>query len=175
MALSPAEAVSRYLAPIQRAVSCVATTVVNVRGGYFVSAKPHSLVLGDGSDPVPLRGTQTVALHITQQYAIVPAESGDWRVTTHGYVYGLLKVDGRELIGFHWHPLITPEVAFPHLHVYEAGSDRVIHDRAHIPTGRITLEDVLRFAIRDLGVEPLRDDWDEVLTASQLAHEQHRP
>jgi len=34
---------------------------------------------------------------------------------------------------------------------------------AHLPTGRIGLDDLLRLAIRDLGVEPRRDDWREVL------------
>ncbi|HUG16929.1 MAG TPA: hypothetical protein VMM78_18115 [Thermomicrobiales bacterium] len=37
--------------------------------------------------------------------------------------------------------------------------------RAHIPTGQVFIDDVVRFAIADLGVEPLRSDWDSVLAA----------
>jgi hypothetical protein len=43
--------------------------------------------------------------------------------------------------------------------------------RAHLPTGRIGLEHVLRLAIRDLGVEARRDDWREVLDEAQEANE----
>jgi hypothetical protein len=39
-------------------------------------------------------------------------------------------------------------------------------DEVHIPTGYVSLEDVLRFCIVDLGVAPLRDDWHERLRES---------
>jgi len=35
--------------------------------------------------------------------------------------------------------------------------------RAHLPTGGVTLAAFLRMAIRDFGVEPRRDDWQNVL------------
>jgi hypothetical protein len=35
--------------------------------------------------------------------------------------------------------------------------------RAHLPTGRVSVEDFLRTAIRDFGVKPQRDDWETVL------------
>jgi hypothetical protein len=36
----------------------------------------------------------------------------------------------------------------------------------HLPTGVVTLEDVIRFCIHDLGVSPLRADWHEILIQS---------
>ena len=36
----------------------------------------------------------------------------------------------------------------------------------HLPTGFTTIEEVLRFCIVDLGVTPLSDEWDRVLTDS---------
>jgi hypothetical protein len=35
--------------------------------------------------------------------------------------------------------------------------------KTHLPTGYITLAELLRVAITDLGVEPLHDDWADVL------------
>jgi hypothetical protein len=36
----------------------------------------------------------------------------------------------------------------------------------HLPTGYVTLEDVIRFCIHDLGMPPLSADWDETLIQS---------
>ncbi|MCC6495797.1 MAG: hypothetical protein IT193_06010 [Propionibacteriaceae bacterium] len=36
----------------------------------------------------------------------------------------------------------------------------------HLPTGYVTLEDVIRFCIHDLGVPPLRPNWHEILVQS---------
>jgi len=36
----------------------------------------------------------------------------------------------------------------------------------HLPTGYVTIEEVLRFCIVDLGVRPLADNWNEILTES---------
>lgn len=39
-------------------------------------------------------------------------------------------------------------------------------DDLHVPTGFTTVEEVLRFCLTDLGVEPLSAEWDRVLTES---------
>lgn len=39
----------------------------------------------------------------------------------------------------------------------------------HLPTGYVTIEEVIRFLIVDLGVTPLAEDWDKVLEASYRA------
>jgi hypothetical protein len=36
----------------------------------------------------------------------------------------------------------------------------------HLPTGVVTLEDVIRFCVHDLGVPPLRAEWDKILIQS---------
>ncbi len=33
----------------------------------------------------------------------------------------------------------------------------------HLPTGVVSLASIVRFLIEEIGVEPNRDDWDEVL------------
>jgi hypothetical protein len=44
---------------------------------------------------------------------------------------------------------------------------------AHIPTGRITVEQVLRLTI-ELGAAPRREDWEEVMRDAQEKHERYR-
>lgn len=46
--------------------------------------------------------------------------------------------------------------------------------RAHLPTGRVSIEEVLRMAITKLGVEPLREDGKEFLDRTQQAYEAWR-
>ena len=45
---------------------------------------------------------------------------------------------------------------------------------AHVPTGRVALQDVLRLAITDLGTRPQRDDWRQILDETQSAYEMAR-
>jgi hypothetical protein len=42
------------------------------------------------------------------------------------------------------------------------------------PTGHVALEQVLRLAVAELGVKPLRTDWSEVLGGTQTAFEEWR-
>jgi hypothetical protein len=39
-------------------------------------------------------------------------------------------------------------------------------DDVHLPTGFVTIEEILRFCIVDLGVTPLSDDWHNILSDS---------
>lgn len=52
----------------------------------------------------------------------------------------------------------------PHVHVGPGAEFSLsLLDGAHIPTNLIGLEDILRLAIRDLKVRPLRRDWERAL------------
>ena len=46
--------------------------------------------------------------------------------------------------------------------------------RAHISTGRVAVEDVIRFVIMEFGVEPLRPDWGRVLAEARTAFREQR-
>jgi hypothetical protein len=93
-----------------------------------------------------------------------------WSVQTIEYIHELSVVrDHRqvELIAFHWHPDPGQRIRYPHAHLgYGAGDLRHGLDKAHIPTGRLTIADAVRFAITELGAEPLREDWDSILQAT---------
>lgn len=149
-----------------------------MRGGYHPTTdKPHALVLGDGL-PQRLRGDTDLSLVIRQAYYVVKVEDpdrGPWKVSTAEYNYNFRDADNRVVIAYHWHPQERQKVRRPHLHLDQgAGVGRQDLHRTHIPTGRVSIEDVIRFAITELGVEPLRDDWEQVLESAQSVHETWR-
>jgi hypothetical protein len=188
-------AVSEFMEALQLAVSCVTSGVVNNRGGNFPAAIPHVAVLVNLPEggPIPLQmrdtGVPHLALKFSHTYRVLDDATvgrGPWRVQTAAYHYDLSRQDGtgepRELFLYHWHPGPQPGsaqtsgtlVTTPHLHVHAShvGRDETPAmnlDDFHLPTGRVALEEVLRFAIRDCGVRPLRDDWESILEKTEMA------
>lgn len=51
-----------------------------------------------------------------------------------------------------------------------AGTGQIDLDKVHLPTGWVTLEEVIRFLIAELGIEaPCGAAWPEVLSESERA------
>src|SRR5262249_51662350 len=135
---------------------------------YHQQDEPHVAVLSSRLARVDRR--PDLHLDVTQQYRVVEAEGerGPWKVTIVEYDYSILNEDFSEFLVYHWHPDSSSPEKRPHLHIGgESG-------KAHVPTGRVALEDVLRFCIRDLEVQPLREDWSDILDATQGAFETWR-
>jgi hypothetical protein len=125
---------------------------------------------------VTLSGDPGLKLTLTQHYRVIEAAEvyGPWKVTTVGYFYAIADLEEQELIAFHWHPAGESSVTSPHAHLGPGA--RIDHERlreAHLPSGRISIEQVLKLAI-DLGAETLRPDWEEVIAASHAIHEHWR-
>jgi hypothetical protein len=107
---------------------------------------------------------ETFYLTVAMHFLVMEEASarGPYRVTTTAYYYSLLDAAEKEIIAYHWHP--HSDVAFPHLHICSgARVGRVDLRNAHIPRGRIALEDLLRMVITEFGVTPRRRDWPDVL------------
>ncbi len=81
---------------------------------------------------------------------------------TTGYFYHFRERNGPEVILFHRHPF-PGQVHFPHLHMAGGAGSIAIDARRHIPTGPLSLHAVVRFAIAELGVRPLRRDWESIV------------
>jgi len=74
---------------------------------------------------------------------------------------------------------------FPHMHVNAAVTHRSARgvdtslsvDSLHIPTGRISLEMVVRMLIEEFDVKPIKKNWERVLirTASEFARRRSDP
>ena len=176
-----AEAVQNFLDPLQRAVSCVTEAVLSVGGGYHASPvnNPQQRhVLTFHKSPAVLGRDKRFALDLVQHYRVVEGEGarGPWKVTTVAYYYTLLMAaTAQEVLGYHWHPHGRSDITSPHLHLYE-GAGTLHHNlrKAHLPTGRMAVEDILRLAITHFQIVPLRQDWDTILTATQDAFQQWR-
>lgn len=69
-------------------------------------------------------------------------------------------------------PEIDPDFPYSRHHVqfhraYQHIQDGFSPNKLHIPTGGVTIEQVIRFLIADLGVPPLTDRWEEELRESE--------
>jgi hypothetical protein len=172
---TPREAVHAFLDPLGRSLRQFTLTPLNVSGGYYVAAEPHALTLGDGG-PVTLGGSSRLQISLSQRYRVIeaPEASGPWKVTTAGYFYAIADAEEREIVSFHWHPEGESYMVTPHIHLgpgAEVGH-RSLAD-AHLPSGRVSIEQVLRLAVA-LGAEPLLEDWERELDRSQRLHEEWR-
>ena len=162
---SPAEAVNNYRFSIQRLVSCVTDSVVDVGGGYHISAVPHTLAFS-GGDPIALRGSSRLMLSLQQNYRIVETDTPrqTYRVEIEAYNYAIYDSDVREILIYHWHPHGNSPVVTPHLHLNQGAQvGRPEIRDAHLPTGFVPLASFLRLLVVDLRVQPLRTDWDATL------------
>jgi len=90
---------------------------------------------------------------------------GERKASTHFYAHTVGESDRLrpQLYSWEW---ASSEPTYPHLHLRR--SDPAFHGlgKLHIPTGRVFYEDVLRFLIAEHEVEPVRDDWRDVLNES---------
>lgn len=146
-----------------------------IRGPLYRGA-PESLTLSQKY--VPLRGRARLEFSVIHSYEVWQSDSDidprQWETSSAGYSYQVREIEGSELIAFHWHPGREHQPDFPHVHITGQAGMVSIQKQHHIPTGRVSLESVVRFAIEELGVRPLRPDWDRLLAAGQAAFDTRR-
>jgi len=113
-----------------------------------------------------LRGNRDLELSIYIRFSVEESPSGNrrvWRTELQGYEYLLQRGNGHEILAYHWHPIGRSYITEPHLHV--SGSIAGIDlSKAHLPTAAVSLSRFIQFLISDLGVEPIRADWQRVLS-----------
>lgn len=177
---TPYEAFENFRRPLQRAFSCVdreahVWALVGTNG--YGPSQSHALAPNTG-EPVMLSGERRIRLASLFAYRIEKAqgERDPWKARTTAYYHVLEDEDGREILAYHWHPSQgSTQSFFPHLHIGTGiGASLGEVHKYHIPTGRIAVEDVLRLAITEFGVESQRADWKEVLGEAQEAYEAWR-
>ena len=157
------EAVDNYITNLQKLLSCVTRSVINAEI-YQPAPAPHFLTINDG-EPVLLSGPSRLQLALRQYFVTVDsAQSSAWQIQVSSYFYELLDSDGREVLAYHWHPRGNSPVATPHLHLEQgARVGRPEVRDAHLPTGDVSLNAILRVLIEEMDVRPLRPDWESVL------------
>lgn len=179
-------AFDRYVVPFRDAIRCIAhgSLITSQVRRYRVN-EVNVLIL-NSSDPVPLRSSPAIFLSAGQRFRIVEDEiidDGPYRVHTVEYWYLFALDDDREMLTFHWTPEVQPksgQKTYPHIHVGEAllAPDTPIFPttfhKKHVPSGRVSVESIVRFAIEELGVSPLKPDWSEILDRGQARFDQYR-
>lgn len=167
---TPAAAVSTVKEALQRAVSCVSDAVLVVSpGGYRPAGSIHYLTFAQEFVRLKDDGAG-LGLRTRYSYRLQndPTDRRAWLAACVDYLYAIHNADEREILAYHWHPDGRSPLVAPHLHLGPgAALGRVELTRAHLPTGAVGLPAVLQFAIRDLGVRPLRDDWTAILDAPE--------
>jgi hypothetical protein len=106
-------------------------------------------------------------LHHTYELGQRQGDPGSLNAIATGYFYQLRERAGPEIIAFHWHPNQRNQPDFPHLHLRSRSGSVEIDRKNHVPTGQVSLQSVVRFAIVELGVRPLRSDWEAVLAEGE--------
>lgn len=180
---NPREALDAYMRPISESLSCIIDTsthglvcsTFNVRGAH---PDARQISLQSPTGVVHLVDTQ-LTLYFQQSFHIVQPEAGRatyYKVKTDSYIYRvdrLLSRDEREeVVSYHWHPHVADDVDFPHLHIHATDHPQV--DRIHFPTGRMSVERLVQFLIRDYDVRPRRQDWREIIKQNLEIFEKYR-
>lgn len=115
-----------------------------------------------------------MALSVGQVYEARPGEDGAPGLTLVLYRYALYRDAAQEPI-LRWEydrQPRDPDAKWCRHHLQGpvrlpiGGVSGVSFNDLHLPTGHIDLDVVLRFCIVDLGVQPLSERWDELLTES---------
>jgi hypothetical protein len=153
------EAVKAFADPIQSALTCF------VHGKVVVNSYDpdvEGVLHFNRADDVRLGGRERVYLSVAMRYRIwqpedPPDQRKPWKVSTTGWAYELKDRDLSPTVQFHWHPAITPDLVYPHLHI-------PAHEppRRHFPTGRVLIEDVLNCAVECGAVPADPGKWAEV-------------
>jgi hypothetical protein len=155
---SPKEAVEEFARPLRRAVSAIIDTYLS--GGYrtdqpnvltFLNT-PSGATVRLRSDHVQAAGRGFIEFTFGHNYILTETNTG-WVAHTTGYEYALQLENGREIVAYHYDPRGASRVKTPHLHVRGLTAPLPL-SRAHFPTGRVAIEEVIRFALMALGVRP---------------------
>jgi hypothetical protein len=131
---------------------------------------------GKADDPkaVPLKPIQWY-LALSQNVAAIRDKKGNWHLRTLQYSYRLQDgqgLDSRWFFRFEYKSREVLDRLHPrhHLHLpasLDCGSRNVNLAKVHIPTGWVTIEELLRFLISELGVKTKSKNWDSILRKSE--------
>jgi hypothetical protein len=106
----------------------------------------------------------------------VAKEKGDYRLRTLRYEYRVTAgsdFDAPALVRWEYNSREFRTSLFPRHHIQiqakvESFAGGVLDlNKIHLPSGWITVEEVVRFLITELKVKPFSDDWDDLLQKSE--------
>lgn len=104
--------------------------------------------------------------------SFIRPEDKSHQLFTRNYTYALYPEDSDEpIIRWEYIKEPEPEQLWCRHHVQgpmelQLNRHQISLDDIHLPTGYVTFEEVIRFCIVDLGVQPLDENWHEILVES---------
>lgn len=184
---TPHEALIQFGDTMQETLQCIAL------GRFALQERSRSLQTGtvypvslNKMNSVSLKSPHGLNLIVGQRIEIYetgsPGSRERYAVRVLSYLYGISRKDRNamfesEVLHFHWDREVAAGTPYPlgHLHVGQGILAQPTFMRpgdfhnAHIPTDRVSLEAVVRFAITELEVEPLKENWRQTLDDSEAA------
>lgn len=162
------EAVQAFRGTLNLIASCITHDTIQYEQD---SEQPHRGMMSfHRTEAVRLSGTHRLWFRIWHHVEATRQQSR-WSLSTRAYLYHVLA-DDREILAFHWHPSRS-ESGKPHAH-YRTLIHPVPMGKVHFPSGRVSLEAVVRLLIEELGTIPARRDWSAVLARTEAQFEQDR-
>jgi hypothetical protein len=174
---TPQEAVNTFLTPLKAVLGCITREGVVARGPRRAGELQTAHFQG-GSATLSQSNGQTLSLDLYHRYIVREAEGdrGPWTASTIEYVYDVRDQNGDKLAAWHWHPSVVrgdDRATVPHIHAYGTRDTLTLH-KLHLPTGRVSIEAIVRFLIEDLAVVPRREDWRAILDRHEDVFHQTR-
>ncbi len=164
-----------YQSQLQQTLSCVTDAVLSTVDAPSTRSIPNISDVGmalNKNTPVRLVANHPITMDFSQWLRIERSSHSsrrEWHVTLIAYSYVFRIPESSEICSYQWHPAGRSPVRYPHLHIGRGATGNVTtfgprgRHRIHFPTRHITIEDVLRLAIAEFGVEPRRPDWESIL------------
>ncbi len=114
-------------------------------------------------------------LAVSQQLEVEAQPDKMWRLRTMEYNYHLLEgpsPDSRWIIRWEYKSHSRQRNEHPRHHVHlatiiDTPAGKMDFDKLHLSTGWVTIEEVIRFLIAEVGVKPKAHNWDEELIKSE--------
>ena len=169
------QALVEYQKQFGTVLNCVAYAWVS---SYPVSSDEYMLVSNNRSGPkTPLltmkKGKENYSLEASQRIKIVDSEN--FRITTVKYFYIIWHHRPNErIIDWHYHKRQNNSFE-AHLHIRDDAqiTNHYLVDK-HLPTGRVPIEDVIRFAIEETGITPRATNWKALLNQTETVFQKNR-
>jgi hypothetical protein len=167
------EAIASNVEMLGRHLSCVTTKPFQIfrrisdsptlSASFLPQQRAVPLTVAPGRSRISL--SVTVAL-----VAERPDPERRWfEARTSAYNVAISDQFNSEILAYHWHPNGVSRVASPHLHLssrvdFTDPQNRPIPlGQMHLPTGPVSLAEIVRLLIEEFGVEPQRPDWQDIL------------
>lgn len=159
---TPWEAIEAFLEPLKAVLGCV-TDEGFVAWRVQAIGEEQTARFQDNFAILERRNGSALKLDVRHRFVVrqIDGPRGPWTASTTEYIYEIADERDDPIAAWHWRPESSrpgDAVQWPHLHAYGVRDTLTLH-RLHLPTGRVSLEAVVRFSIADLDVAPRRRDW----------------